>query len=51
MTYHSPTLLLVGAAQNLVLVSCEVGEASIAFGTCEKRETPTAQVSDAVELW
>jgi len=52
MTYTAPELLLVGAAQTLVLGQCGPnGLPSAAFATCERLETPNPSISRNDPLW
>lgn len=46
MTYNTPVLSLVGAAQNLVLIGQELSQAPI---QCAKSDEPLG--SDEVENW
>jgi len=51
MTYTAPELLLVGAAQTLVLGPCGGGNVSKLQHTCEVFEAPNPNLSRADSLW
>jgi hypothetical protein len=51
MTYHTPELLLVGAAQNLVLTTSPLEHKEL--GVCETRENAPPEIGDyeLVDNW